>query len=433
MSKLLRNWPLKLAAVILAVIVWFIIMILADPTDVKTIYNVPVRLLNTQMLTQAGKSYTVEGGEEPTVTIRVSASGSVLRDLDASDFSAVADVSKMFDVTGQVPIEVLPLKPTVTAAQISLNTPSVTIHYENIITKEFDVEIQWRNKLPDGYFIDSQRITPQRIRVRGPEETVVSRIGSVVAEVDVSGLTESTQLDCSLLFYTDSGQIMNLESYRDTQVLQDKVTVSLDVFTMKTVPVVISQEALDAARAQVPEGYRYTRTQQSVTTVQVKGLLSRLADISAVSIPTGSFNMQGATEDKTFTIDLAKYLPAGIELMSGQEALEVTLFVEALTLREFEIKNLEVIGEKSNYSYEIQKPVRIFIQALEADFVGFDLDSVSVILDLGEYADRPGEYTLPLTVSCSDTIFTPLDEKNTVKVTVKPHEPSANPMGRGND
>ena len=95
LKKLFRSWPLKLLAVILAVFVWFVIMSQADPSDTKTISNIPVTLTNTDLLVRQNKSYTIEGGNTPTVSVRVSASGSVLRELSASSFVATADVEKM--------------------------------------------------------------------------------------------------------------------------------------------------------------------------------------------------------------------------------------------------------------------------------------------------------------------------------------------------
>lgn len=419
MSKLFRNWGLKLAAVILAVLVWFIIMILADPTDTKTIYNLPVKLLNADLLTQAGKSYTVVEGDNPTISIRVSASASVLRELTAADFTATADVAEMFDVTGKVPIKVEPNTSAVTASQISSQTTALTINYEGLIYKEFPVTLKINNELPGGYFINNDRIQPRTIRVRGPEKTVVSQIGSVVAEVDVTGLTSSADFECELLFYTDSGQLMDMSSYRDTQVMQDKVTVTLDVFTKQTVPVVLSQEALDQVKTQVADGYRYTNYQLSVVTVDVQGLPSRLSELSVISIPARAVNMRGATENQTFEINLSRYLPEGISLMEGQEPVTVTFFVEELAVKEFEISGLKLQGTDSDFLYHFEDKIKVYIRALEADFVGFDLSTLSISANIEEYATQPGTFRLPVTITCSDSIFTPLENKSYVRVTVE--------------
>ena len=143
MKKIFHNWPIKLLSIFLAVLVWFFIMSLADPATTKAYSNIPVKLLNEDLLTQAGKSYTLEGGENPTVTVRVTAAGSVHRELSSSDFTATADVARMFDVTGRVPIEVSCSRASM-SSRISAITPSadtLKINFESIVTMRIE-EVQ---------------------------------------------------------------------------------------------------------------------------------------------------------------------------------------------------------------------------------------------------------------------------------------------------
>ena len=175
MKKLLNNWPLKLLSVILAVILWFIIMALADPTDTMTVYNVPVKIVNIETLQEAGMSYTVKGGDAPVVNLRVTASGSILRELTAASFSLTADVNDINSITHRIPIEAVCLNPSVSNSQIVLMTESVEIEYEKILSKDFTITISRGDDLPEGYFIGSERVTPRTVRVTAPE-SVIARI-----------------------------------------------------------------------------------------------------------------------------------------------------------------------------------------------------------------------------------------------------------------
>ena len=247
LNRIFQNWPIKLLSVVLAVIVWFIIMSLADPTETRSYYNIPVSLVNEDLLTQKGKSYTLEGGDNPTVTIRVSAAGSVHRELSGADFSATADVSQMFDVTGRVPISVVCTRTSLSTriSSITLSSDTLKINFEDIVTKEYPVQIRTKSTLPEGYFISRQWTNPATVTISAPA-SVMERIASVITEVDVTGLTESTTVEASLLqFLSGTGQSLSLNTTRDTTVSSDSVTVGLDIFTMKTLPVVISQAALD--------------------------------------------------------------------------------------------------------------------------------------------------------------------------------------------
>ena len=46
LKRLLNNWPLKLLSVLVGAFVWLVIISLADPTDTKTIYNIPITIQN---------------------------------------------------------------------------------------------------------------------------------------------------------------------------------------------------------------------------------------------------------------------------------------------------------------------------------------------------------------------------------------------------
>ncbi len=422
LKKLLNNWPLKLLSVVLAVIAWLVIISLADPTDTQPIYNVPVKLLNEDLLAQSGKSYSVEGGDNPTVNIRVTGARSLVQSLKTSDFTATADIQEMVDVNGAVPVRVTCSNPSISDSQITLVNNAVTIRYESIVSKNFIITIQSEETPPDGYFVGSLSVAPRTVRVTAPS-SVLDRIGSVVAEVDVSQMTESSQVESVLQYFTNTGDELHLDSYKDTKVSTNSVMVTVEIQTMKTVPVVISQEAVDELKSQVPDGYRYTG-HSLLPTVQVKGLKSRLADLAAVTITPGSLNLTGVTEDKDFELDLAYFLPDGIELMDGQETLfTVTLQVDELVVREFSVRNVRLIGDEDGYRYEFDLPVTVSIRGLEDDFQAFDPDTISLSIDVTDYANNPGTYILPVEVHCEDEeIFIPLPGPR-ITVTIKAETP----------
>ena len=60
MKKLLtRNLGLKLASLVLAFVLWFLVAQIYDPKDTVTFNNIQVRLINTDLLEQEGKVYEV--------------------------------------------------------------------------------------------------------------------------------------------------------------------------------------------------------------------------------------------------------------------------------------------------------------------------------------------------------------------------------------
>ena len=101
-KTLFNDWKLKLLSVVLAILAWVIILSFVDPTMNRTITNVPITVVNEDIFSEAGKSYTVDG--RLYTSVRVSGPTSVVKNLTAGDFAATADLAQLYDVTGQVPL-----------------------------------------------------------------------------------------------------------------------------------------------------------------------------------------------------------------------------------------------------------------------------------------------------------------------------------------
>ena len=56
-KRLFNNWALKLFSLIAAVLLWLLVMNIEDPEDQRSYYNIPVRLTNTEVLTEEGMVY----------------------------------------------------------------------------------------------------------------------------------------------------------------------------------------------------------------------------------------------------------------------------------------------------------------------------------------------------------------------------------------
>ena len=102
-EKLLKNWGLKLMAVLIAFLVWFLVANIEDYTVTKTITGIPVELLNEDAITKQDMVYEIEQGK--TVDIKVEGRRSIIEELTVEDFVATADLSEL-SITNSVQIVV---------------------------------------------------------------------------------------------------------------------------------------------------------------------------------------------------------------------------------------------------------------------------------------------------------------------------------------
>lgn len=71
-KKLTHNIGLKIASVLLAVVLWLVVISINNPTTSESFYNIPVTLLNTDMITDSGRVFEVLDGTDniSRVTVR---------------------------------------------------------------------------------------------------------------------------------------------------------------------------------------------------------------------------------------------------------------------------------------------------------------------------------------------------------------------------
>ena len=85
-KTLFNHIGLKILSLVLAVLLWGIVMNLADYSMTKTIRNIDVTQTNGSAIENMGKVYNVQDGE--TVDIVVKGPRSVVDPLTAEDFTA---------------------------------------------------------------------------------------------------------------------------------------------------------------------------------------------------------------------------------------------------------------------------------------------------------------------------------------------------------
>ena len=89
-NRLTRNIGLKLASVFLAVVLWLVVNAINNPTVPQGYYNIPVKLLNTDLISKSGQVYEVM---DVISSVTVRAPRSVINQLKEENIIATADVN----------------------------------------------------------------------------------------------------------------------------------------------------------------------------------------------------------------------------------------------------------------------------------------------------------------------------------------------------
>lgn len=93
-NKLAHNLGLKILALGFSVGLWFVVNNITDPVGEKSFYNVPVEIVNEDMIAEEGKVYEVLEGTD-VINVKVTGKKSVISYINKEDIKAVADLSEL--------------------------------------------------------------------------------------------------------------------------------------------------------------------------------------------------------------------------------------------------------------------------------------------------------------------------------------------------
>ena len=393
MKKLLtRNLGLKLASLLLAFVLWFLVAQIYDPKDTVTFNNIQVRLINTELLDEEGKVYEVLDNSN-LVRVTVTGPQSIVKsELRRSDIVAEADMSKLTDIN-TIAITYYCENISNDSVEIKGNHDSVRLNVEDKTSKWIKLESNTIGDVASGYMIGNVTLDQTNIEVTGPK--------SAISQVDHAGVDINV---------TDSTTSLVLESVKKNV---DSAYMTVEVLATKEVPVEIEYMG-------VPEdGYMATgEVESSVPTVRIAGTVSTLVGISAITVPEDRMNITGQSDNLVDIINLKEYLPANVRLAdkSFDGKITATVYIEPIVSKDLTVaaENISVTGVPDGMEAEITSTAEeynITVSGLSRDVSILHDSSVTGILNLTQWMEdngveelTPGTYTIPVTFNLAEDI-----------------------------
>jgi YbbR domain-containing protein len=333
--------PLKVTAVLIAMIFWVVSVLSAPPTEVVREYGGRVAVERPDSV-PAG--YVLQG-QLGDVGVRLRGTEAALANVVASDLHATIDLPAA-DLHRSDPQDV-PVHVEIATGGVKIESVApvtVTVRIEPITSRAVAVQARFANSPPTGTFAGDPAITPTEVRVSGAASQV-ARIAAMYATVAFGdGKTDLVQSVQPTAVDPSSQTIEGLTV--DPAVVQVTVPV-LPTATTRTVPVV------PAVRGSVAAGYWITRVTSDPAVVTVRGETAALGSIDQVA--TAPIDVSGLGADKTFQVELL--LPAeGTSLIKAAQAT-VTISVAPLSgSRAFPVVAILATGLGSGFVAEFDPP-----------------------------------------------------------------------------
>lgn len=412
-KALTRNLGLKLASLVLAFVLWFLVAQIYDPKDTVTFNNIQVRLINTELLDEEGKVYEVLDNSN-LVRVTVTGPQSIVKsELRRSDIVAEADMSKLTDIN-TIAITYYCENVSNDSVEIKGNHDSVRLNVEDKTSKWIKLESNTIGEVASGYLIGNVTLDQTNIEVTGPK-SAISQVDHAGVDINVTDSTSSLSANVDIKLYDADDNELTLESVKKNV---NSAHMTVEVLATKEVPVEIEYMG-------VPEdGYMATgEVESSVPTVRIAGTASALVGISAITVPEDRMNITGQSSDLVDIINLKEYLPSNVRLAnkSFDGKITATVYIEPIDTKDLTIPadNISITGVPDGMEAEVTSTAEeynITVSGLTRDVSILRDSSVTGVLDLNQWMEdngleelTPGNYTIPVTFNLSEDITVDTD------------------------
>lgn len=370
--RLVHNWPLKLAAVGLATLLYGG---LVASQSTRTLSDIVIQI---EQVGQPSDSFLLNSIDPVTEVRYFAPSGT--RPL-SSDFEASIDLSGIQPGSGsqRVPVRVISVDDRITV--VGYQPSEVTVDLDRLGSKTVDAMVE-HGQAPEGLELGDVTIEPSRVEVSGPV-SVIERVVSARASVIIQPSGIDVDQDINLVAIDEFG-----EAVGQVAVEPRAAHVTIPVFSdreSRTLPVnpVISGDPA--------AGFEVASVSVDPPAVLVEGDADQLAEL--VRVDTAVIPLAGVSSDQTVTAELA--LPTGV-LAVGDAQINVTITLRPVTATRTFSAGVRLIGAGRGLSYDVD--VDRLLVTIGGSVADLDrLSGSALVADLDVSGLQPGTTTVPVT------------------------------------
>lgn len=393
---IVNNWPLKIAAIALATVLYAGLVASQDANVLQG--PITVRPLNVP----SGTVITNEPLHDVD-QIRYLAPTGVPRQR-AEDFRATVDLSNV-KPDGQpatVRVMVTAIDPRVTIVEVQ--PQQIQVILDDLVSKTVPVRVV-RGPAPSGVEVGAATLDPPEVTVTGAA-TDVSQVvrATVTVNLDASGLDVDSEIDARPV--DGAGQIIS-----GVDVEPRTVHVTIPVFTNKQSRTVPVNPIVTGSPA---PGFRIASVTTDPQVISLTGDADQLASLSeADTAPVALF---GATGDVTQTVSLA--LPTGV-VPTGLATVTVTVQLEAVTETRTYTAGIRLDGREPGFDYALSDDhVLLTLYGSIADLDR--LSSVPLVVGINVTGLSSGAHEVPVVPSLPSGVTVAAMSPPTLEITVTP-------------
>ena len=375
LDLIVRNWPLKLAAVVLASFLY---------AGLALSQNAQVWPGSIPIVPKLPTSAVLIGNLQSVTNIRYFAPADVAQRLTSDSFKATVDLSNAKPQPGNpfvtVPV-VLTADPRVTI--LGYDPPLITVQLDPLVSKTVPIQVD-HGAVPSGFTIRDPVLSATTAVVSGPESVVrLATAAQARVVIQPSGIDVDQTVD--LVAVDVRGEVVGPVNVEPSSV-HVKITVGSGLLTknLPIFPVVTGTPA---------SGFEIDTVTVAPPIVQVEGDADALAAL--IKVDTVPLSVSGAATDLVRTVALD--LPTGVDSLSGA-SVDVTITLRPTAATRTFSAGIVLSGARGDRTYTLSSDsVLVTVGGSVVSLDALDPRTLAVIADVDGLA--PGTHKVKLKIS----------------------------------
>jgi YbbR domain-containing protein len=347
----------------------------------------------------------VQVGKPGDVRVRVRASQEAWSQSKANEFKASVDLSRQSAGLRSLDVKV---ESSRDYQVVDWEPRRVTIRLEPLIQQSVPVQLRMTGKLPDGYVMRNQTLTPDQISVTGQQD-LVQMVTQAGVTTSLDGINGNVIQDATPLLVDDKDQAVP-----GLQFSPATIRISLEVdrqIGVKTVPIRV------AMKGQVAPGYWLNSLSVDPQTVTITGGPAALSSVEFIDLPP--FDLSNARADISRT---TKVTAGNGYSLVGTSEVEVKAVIQPL--RTTEVLPIGIAAQGVPQGLEARMTpgsVEVTISGMVPALSALKPGDIAAVVNLAGVPQ--GSQSLPIRLSAPGSVS--IDAVNPAIVTVTLAPPTA--------
>jgi YbbR domain-containing protein len=400
---LVRNWPLKLAALVLAILLYSVLVIGQNARIFPG--SIPIVAVN-----EPTSAYLLSN--LPNVTeVRYLASDPSIR-VDTSSFEATVDLSGVDPGAGTVSLPVTVRAGDSRVRVLGWSPDRVQVQVDQVVAVQVPVIVN-KVSVPPSLDVRDAIVSQKEVTVRGPA-SIVRRVDHVEARVQIDPAGLDFDRDVELI----PVDVLNEPVPTPIRVEPAEVRVRIAVFTnsqSRALPVTPNITGTPAP------GFEIAAVRVSPLVANVEGDADELTNL--VRADTAPVSVNGATADVHAAVELA--LPTGI-VQIGAGTFDVTVTIRPVTGTRTFSAGIVLAGARDDRTYQLStNSVAVTAGGSLADLDRLQAQTLEVTANVGNLGVGPHAVALVANLPSGVTLLTISPARIEVVVGVPSTSPAA--------